>query len=466
VAGLEAPGGLAVVEVVLLFLLTTAVFVAVAVYDTKAAFFVFVLLYGVYPRFFALGLSDVGLALTMQRTALFMLLGMYLLHALWGSPEVKEAWKLLVRQKTLLIALSVYLLARLVGNIAAGRVDVTVFGQLISESLISIFVLALTVTYVKTRRDINAFLMVLMLSLLFNQLIASYEFITQQPIFPADLGLLYDAGSRGEAVLEGRVRDSAFRAMGVFDNPLKLAVFLGMLLPFAVFLLVWARKDLMRLLAAVVVILAVPVVWFSGSRAGMGAVALVFGWQLYAWLGAGMSALTKKLFLMCGFGLSAVLVYAFAGQLMQEILFGDAYARSTEARFDAYLTVPLLLMESPWFGFGYARNIVEQLDLGALDPFYLRLALEGGAVSLAAFIVFIVRVLQISVSTCNSALSESDIALSRAIGISIVVAALLALILTLSYVRMYVFLFAGLAVALAAMPPESSSAARHQDPAR
>jgi len=459
----ETPGGLAIVEVVLLFLLTTAVFLALVVYDTKAAFFVFVLLYGIYPRFFALGLSDAGLALTMQRAALLLLLGMYLLHALWGSVEVKEGWRVLARQKTLLIALCVYLLARLVGNFAAGRLDFTVFGQLISESLISIFVVMLTVTYVKTRRDINALLLVLMLSLLFNQIIASYEFIAQQPVFPADLSLLYDAGSRGEAVLEGRVRDSVFRAMGVFDNPLKLAVFLSMLLPFAVFLLAWPTKALMKPVAAAVVILAVPVVGFTGSRAGMGAVALVFAWQLYAWLGAKLAPLVRKFVLLCGLGLAAVLIYTFAGQLMQEVLFGDAYARSTEARFDAYLTVPLLLMESPWFGFGYARNIVEQLDLGALDPFYLRLALEGGIVSVAAFIVFIIRALVISLANVKTDLLAADISLARAIGISLSIAALLALILTLSYVRMYIFLFAGLAVVLTGLYSPDLNDAKTQD---
>jgi hypothetical protein len=463
---MEASGGLAIVEVVLLFLLTTAVFLALVVYDTKAAFFVFVLLYGIYPRFFALGLSEEGLALTMQRAALFMLLGMYLLHALWGSAEVKAGWSLLARQKTLLLALVIYLVARLIGNIASGRLDLAVVGQLISESLISIFVVLLTVTYVKTRRDINALLLVLMLSLLFNQLIASYEFIAQQPVFPADLGLLYDAGSRGEAVLEGRIRDSVFRAMGAFDNPLKLAVFLSMLLPFAVFLMRWATKDLVKVLAAAVIFLAVPVAWFSGSRAGLGAVALVFGWQLYVWLGAGMTALARKLLLVCGAGIVAFLAYAFAGQLMQELLFGEAYARSTAARFDAYLTVPLLLLESPWFGFGYARNIVEQLDLGALDPFYLRLALEGGIVSVTAFLVFIVRALAIAVVKVDIESFAVDISLARAIRISITIAAILALMLTLSYVRMYIFLFAGLAVVLTGLHSPELTGAKPQDSGR
>jgi len=212
-----------------------------------------------------------------------------------------------------------------------------------------------------------------------------------------------------------------------------------------------------------VVILAVPVAWFSGSRAGLGAVALVFGWQLYVWLGAGVTPIVRKFLLFCGLGLAAVIIYTFADQLMQEVLFGDAYARSTEARFDAYLTVPLLLLESPWFGFGYARNIVEQLELGALDPFYLRLALEGGIVSVTAFVVFIVRALAITVVKVDIDSWAVDISLARAIRISITIAALLALMLTLSYVRMYVFLFAGLAVVLTGLHSPDLNDAKTQD---
>ncbi len=459
----KASGGLAIVEVVLLFMVTAAVFVALVVYDIKAAFFVFVLLYGIYPRFFSLGISEAGLALSMQRAALLLLLGMYSLHALWGSTDVQAGWRLLARQRVFLAALVVYLVARLAGNIAAGRLDITVVGQVISESLISIFVVVLTVTYVKTRRDISALLLVLMLSLLFNQLIATYEFVTQQPIFPADLGLLYDAGIRGEAVLEGRMRDSVFRVMGIFDNPLKLAVFLSMLLPFAVFLTVSATKDWVKTFAAAAVILALPVAWFTGSRAGIGGVILVFGWQLYFWLGARMTAWARKLLLVCGFGFAAFLAYAFAGQLIQELLFGDAYARSTQARFDAYVTVPLLLAESPWFGFGYARNIVEQLDLGSLDPFYMRLALEGGIVSVTAFVVFIVRAISIPAAIVTGESLAVDVSLARAIRMSLTIAALLALILTLAYTRMYVFLFAGLAVALTGLYSTESTVANSQD---
>jgi len=173
-AGVEATWGAAIVEVILLFLLTAAVFLALVIYDIKAAFFVFVLLYGIYPRFFALGLSEEGLALTMQRAALILLLGMYLLHALWGSTAVKAGWNLLAKQRVFLIALIIYLLARLIGNIVSGRLDLAVVGQLVSESLISVFVVLLTVTYVKTRRDIKALLMVLMLSLLFKSDIGSF----------------------------------------------------------------------------------------------------------------------------------------------------------------------------------------------------------------------------------------------------------------------------------------------------
>lgn len=453
-------------EITLLFVVTVLAFAALLLYDTRAAFFVAVLFYGIYPRFFSLGFADDGFALTMQRAMLFLLLAMYLVRWLWGSAEVRQGWKTLTGQRLAFAALLVYLLARLLGNLFTGRLDLGVAGQLVSESLISLFVVLLVVTYVRSRFQIVLLLVLVMLSLLFNQLISVYEYLAQETIFPADLSLRYEVGGRGDAVLAGRIRDQSFRAMGIFDNPLKLTALLGMALPLVVYLAGNATTLLVRVLAGAAVFLALPTAYFSGSRAALGVVLLVFAWYAYRLISKNMTTAGQWIVALCGAVAGVAILGLFADELIRELLFGDAYARSTEARVAAYLSVPLLLLEAPLFGFGYARNIVETLELGALDPFYLRLALEGGAVSLLAFITFLVASVRMLGPVKTGAADITDVRLAQALRLSLAVAALLALLLTLSYVRMYLFLFAGLAMVLFELYRQEQSSASSVDPDR
>lgn len=202
----------------------------------------------------------------------------------------------------------------------------------------------------------------------------------------------------------------------------------------------------------------------------MGVVLLVFAWYVYVWTTRRMSLGGKRLVATVGLLCAVAVAALFADELLRELLFGDAYARSTEARFRAYVTVPLLLIEAPFFGFGYARNIVETLELGALDPFYLRLALEGGAVSLVAFVAFMAAVARMlkpvaTGGTISTSHSAADSVLARSLRLSFAVIALLALILTLSYVRMYVFLFAGVAMVLLDLWAQEHPRAMHGDQA-
>ncbi len=435
-------------EIALLFAATLLAFIALLVYDPRVAFFLVVLFYGTYPRFFALGIAEDGFALTMQRAMFVLLLGMYLLRWLSGSKDVAAGLQTLSRYRVLLAALLVYLLARLMGNLLTGRMDLTVVAQLISESLISLFVVILVVTDVRTRAQIMIVLGLVMISLLFNQLLSIYEYLAQQPIFPAGLTVSYEIGGRGDAVLEGRTRNETFRAMGVFDNPLKLAMLLSISLPLVLLLAGCAKTTLIRLLAWLSVILALPTAWFTGSRAALGAVCLVLGWQIYRTVVARLQGTGRRVAIVCGVLASFALAALFADDIMRELLFGDSYARSTEARFLAYVTAPLALLESPLFGFGYSRNIAETLELGALDPFYMLLALEGGAVALLAFLVFLIGVIRMLGSTFDATQPAADVALARALRFSLIVTLLLGIILTLSYIRMYLFLYAGLAMVL------------------
>ena len=435
-------------EITLLYLITVGGFAAVLLVNYRAALFLAVFLYSIYPRFFSLGVSDDGFALTAQRAMLLMLAGMYVLRALWGSWEVRYGWQILSRYRGIMIALLVYLTARLAGNVLSGTVGVGMIVQLVSETLISGLVLVLVVTYVRSRSDILALLTLILVSLLFNQLISIYEFSTQSTIFPESIALQYDTGSKGEELLEGRVRDEAYRAMGIFDNPLKLSAFLGMMLPLSVFLMGCARTTLMRVLAGTSVVLALPTAFFAGSRAALGIVLLVFCWYAYQWLAEGMSRAGRRFLAFCGVVVGGGLLLGVGSGLIQEFLFGDAYARSTEARFIAYATVPLLLLDSPIFGFGYSRNIVEALNLGALDPFYLRLALEGGVVSLIAFLVILSGAFRVLRPAALQNESAFDRDLARSLRLAFAVIGLLAIVLTISYVRMYFFLFVGLAMVL------------------
>jgi len=289
-----------------------------------------------------------------------------------------------------------------------------------------------------------------MATVLINQFIVLVESYNGQPIFPASLELQYNAAGMEKKQLGGRVREGLYRAQSVFDNALTLSALLCITLPLCLSLMALAKVTLVRVLSMLTVLLALPVVFLTGSRSGILVVLFIFAWMVYARLSRGFGKWGRR-WLALGLGSVGVLmIYMVAGNLLQSLFFGEVYVNSTNARLLGYIAVPALLVDSPLFGFGYSRHIVAQLEPGQpLDPFLFVIALEGGVVAVAAFFFFMYKAsLLLQPIVLGAAGEVEDARLALGLRLSMGVSIILMLALGLSFVRMYIFLAAGMAIAL------------------
>jgi len=431
---------------VLFFAVVGTHFVATAIqYRTGLLFLVF--FYAIYPKFFSLGLSSQGFALSGQRAMLYILLGFFILRMLWGSSEVQKGFVLARQYKSIMLPLVVSFLARIGGNIVTVRVDLGSIASMVNEAVVSIFIVMLILIYVVDKRNIQLVMILIVSSLLINELVAVYEFVAQKSILPTDIDLQYETGGQDDKLLAGRPRDGVYRSMGLFDNPLKLVGFLTLVLPLAIGLASRKRGLLSEYISMLVVVLAFPVAFFTGSRTAIGITAMILVWYLYIWLGKGLHRYGRAFLWICLGGVVLVALYSIAGYI-EAVLFSKEYSRSTFARGLQFVRVPIALIDSPVFGFGFARNITDLMDVGNVDSFFLKTALEGGIVALGASLWAIIATMKILQEVAVRSASKDLSLMANALRVSLAFLFISGLVLNLSDINFYIYVNIGLAIAL------------------
>ena len=212
---------------------------------------------------------------------LYILFGFYVLRALWGSAEIQRGLEIASRYRWMMLGVTLFLLARLGGNILTGRFDLGSLAGLVNEAAISLLIVVLVVTYVTTKEHILTVLALVSITLLINQLVAVFEFSAGRSLFPANLEIQY-ATNDATKLAEGSIRAGYFRSKGFFDNPLKLAGFLCLTIPVSIALARTSRFLVVRVLATATVVLAIPTAIFTGSRTAIAVTLMIFVWYAYA----------------------------------------------------------------------------------------------------------------------------------------------------------------------------------------
>ena len=442
--------------VTITFLAVVLAHFAATAIQVRYGLLLLIFLYGVYPKFLSLGVSDQGFALSGQRAMLYVLLGFYLLRAMWGSKEIRSGLSLIGRYRWIVGGVIIYLGARLVGNTLAGRMDLGSFAAFINESVISLLVIMLVVTYVKTQRDVVTVLALVVAALLLNQFAAIIEFVLGESMFTNTVDIQYQSDDEAK-LLQGTVRSGYFRSRGFFDNPLKLTGFLCLALPAAFATAKTSGVFLVRFFSYVCISLAPVTALFTGSRTGIAVTSLIFLWYAYAYLVRGFGSWGRAM-LNIGAAVAVVLVITLVATGAAESLFlGSESGRSAESRVLQYVRVPIALAESPFFGFGYARQLVDLLDIGHVDSFFLTTALEGGLVSLGAVLFVMFGLIRMLRKVASNSPAEVQAVIARHLAVSIGFTFLLGLVLSLNHIRFYMFLFIGLAVVLHSLSAQGLS---------
>ena len=404
-------------------------------------------LYAIYPKFLSLGVSDEAFALSGQRAMLYILFGYYILHALWGSSYVRRGITIASRYQWVVFGVALYLAARLGGNIVTGRFDLGSFAAMVNEGIVSLLVVILVISCIKTRNDILAVLTLISASLLINQLVAIYEFSVGHSLFPTNIDIQY-AIDKTSKLTEGSIRAGYFRSRGFFDNPLKLAGFLCLTIPISIGLVRTSRVFAIRVMAATTIFLALPTAVFTGSRTAVLVTFLIFTWYAYAYIVRRLGRYGRTFVRIAAASLAIIAIIAVSTGAAESLLQGTQYARSGESRALQFVRVPLALSASPLFGFGYARNIIDLVDAGHVDSFFLQTALEGGVLTLAILMAVMYSSSRLLVAVDLRSSDRTYAIVARHVSVSIGFAFLLGLVLSLSDIRFYLFLFIGLSVVL------------------
>lgn len=434
--------------ITLTFLATLIAFTLVAVVSYRWGIALFFFLHAVYPRFFSFGLGDEGFALTGQRAMIFVLFGLFLLRALWGSPDIRQGAEIFRRYKAVVLPLALFLAARFAGNMVTGRFDLGSAAALVSESVLSIFVVYMLANYVRNYRQFFVIVTMIVASLFFNQIVAVIEFATGGPIFPQDLDLQYEQARSEEELLAGKIRDDRYRSMGFFDSSNALGGLGVLVLPYLIAMF-QTRLNLGRgILCVLVFLLLLPVAVFSGSRTALFFCLGILGWYVFHYIAAGLSK-PGKLLLGAIFGiLMAVMLFVLASGYIEQQLFGEGYRGSTLYRYLQYVYGMDALIQSPLFGYGFARNIGDIVNIRPLDSFYLRILLEGGIVALIAYLVALRRAYVLAGYGRSVANSLEAVVFLRATQILIVVSSVMAIVQSMPQTRVYVCAAIGLAIAI------------------
>jgi len=263
-----------------IFLVVTGIHGLVSLASFRMGFYLFIFLYGIYPRFLAVGIGTHGFALTAQRAMVVTLFVLLMLRLLFGTSDFGRVMEFFRKNKLIFVLLLAIPLAKVAGNIVTGRLDAGVIGAVINEFFLTIFVVILVVACVTTIRHMIIVISVVVFTLLLNELAVIAEVLKGGSLFADALEIDF-ATRDGRDLLAGRLRSGSYRAMGLFQTSLEMAAFSCLAFPLGVAVLGIVRDTGVRTVAALVLVLAGPVIYWTGSRTGLSIYSLLVAIYLF-----------------------------------------------------------------------------------------------------------------------------------------------------------------------------------------
>jgi hypothetical protein len=378
----------------------------------------------------------------------------FLLKLLYGSADSRRALRILREEKLILITFVGILAGRLVGNIITGRIDITVITGLADEFFSTLFIVIVICCCLVTKEDVYKLWLVVAASIFVNEIVSCIEFVMQASIYPQSLILDYETVRNTLKLIEGGERYGSYRVMGLFDSSLKLMAMGCLALPIMWFFAMNAGVISKSGVAAkkvffITSLIALPVmVVLTGSRTGIIAMILVAFIYLYPFILRKLSRIEQILIISILSCLILGTLYLTYESLLSNFIFGQGLAKSSASRVFQYVYSWSLFLESPLFGYGYARNIVDFIDLDQLDGYFLRTVMEGGLVALISllglFRITFLLLQRIKVRATN----KIDKEFVHALQVSIIVIVIMMLVINFGTGSMYAFVICGSAIVL------------------
>lgn len=421
---------------------------ALVMLDMRAAFFATVFLYGVYPKFLALGLGEQGFALSGIRVFLVILFLGYLIKLLMKSPQVAEGLSRIRKGKAIAISIAIMLIAKIAGNATYGQFALGSLGAFADEFLTVAFAYVLACTYLRSTRDFVVLFICLSGSVIVNEIAVVAEYVRGGSIFHGLIDLQYQTATDRD-LLAGRVRDGSYRFMGLLPNPLVLASLICISLP-AMLSLVFRQRDFTaRTIGAIALAGAAPVLLLTFARAGIAVGVLIACIALYFHAVRNLDSFLRPIATVCTLAVGGTALLVVGHEIFSAVISagGQQGIRSAQSRLLQFATVLPALKDHLVFGVGFARNYDILLDVGNVDGHFLRTTIQGGLIGLFAFVGALTLGFKYSLEAKRFSGSDSggsNLAADAVIA-TLLVLSLLMLVYSQHNTAMYIFVFLGAA---------------------
>ncbi len=354
----------------------------------RAGIYLLTFLLPFMPRYLGWGVGEEGFALSPRRIAtlacLLGLAGVLMLR----SGLVDRLIAFMRQNKFFVLVLLALYVAKASATVINSGFNANLL-YVIDDLIISLVPALGLLLFVRTAQDENLIIVLIVVALAVTGSLALIEALKGSVLLQGLVEIsVEEAGIGG---LADRIRGGFYRSKALFDNPLLLSEFVCIAWPWALYLWTVGGRSTKFLLGFMATLAAPAILFVSHARSGW--LVFSFGVGAYGSLRLwGRSSHFGRLAIGILLSVAVITMGAFAYEVIVDptayITPGAEGTLSLAERLNQYVIVGIAWIESPLLGYGMSRNFTEDLEfLNNLDSYWLRLILEGGAISVLLFAV-------------------------------------------------------------------------------
>lgn len=351
------------------------------------------------PAYLAIPLGIGGAGVSLRRIFTYVLLFCIFTNFVKFPKKWISVIRLLMTWRVFLLGLLVLYAAKLSSTLMLNElVGLAYWFDEMAEVIIAML---LGVRFINSLQAIKIFFLVVAASLLLCELVVLIEYAVEHNLLQNIVTV--EVSTVGEQVLSGFDRDGRYRTMGLFDNPLSLSEFvvIGAIFSYGAYCF-----QSLKWLPCLSMLLATPVVFFTGSRSGillLCIILIVLGYLIVV-------KYLPSLRLIARLALAPALVGVFVVVFFSinnpdefidaaSFLWGGDSSSNTSAMY-RLLQYPLIftaILDNPLFGYGLKNRFIQVFET-PLDNYYMRVLIESGFIGLSALLIQIIFVAKFVIS--------------------------------------------------------------------
>ncbi|GAB1363918.1 hypothetical protein MASR1M32_31540 [Rhodobacter sp.] len=367
-------------------------FLVLAVLKLRSAFLLFLFLAPLVPSYVAIVLQVGGAGISLTRLmsyGLFIGIGVRL-----ARRPIRLGFGGTIPKTKLFLAtlFAVFFLGRLISSLLSPQIVAVVYW--FDDTILSFSIFWLAKTYICDVRGLGQLVGTVGKAIVIVVLIGFLEYALKAPVLSSLITV--QVSTVGADVMSGFQREGAYRAIAMFDNPITLAEYLSTATTLLFILCALRRRSPMRVLASYAAVLGSAYL-LTAARYLVISLILSLSVATSVHTAVRLSRLNAianlSVILVFGFGL--YFAYQFVADPIfaleiAEALSGDSVEQTASIveRAAQYIVIPVEVASNPWGGFlgeGMKSDIMERLGT-RLDNYYLAVLIEGGYMSLAAYL--------------------------------------------------------------------------------